>query len=398
VKGKANPVVIYTPNANGRRREAKFGTSGESTLIPATIIGRQQETDGITSKIGDLLVGKAGVLVVEGVAGMGKSALMRFATEMAREKGLVHYVSSSEATDKTTSYYAWKTIICQILGIEPEKEQPLAQLVEACSNFVTSKDSLDYLPLLNKVLPITLPENDLTKNISPKLAQSEIRRLMKGFVVNKTKKGPLLILLEDIQWLDVDSLALLYSLAHDTSLPILFLLTGRPNPAGTPSELSKVCYNSSFPSFSCNLSFSSLTSGPTPQIFLLEHCLCLKLEPITKEQSVHLIKQCLACTTVSQTVLDLVYSKALGNPMFVEEIVYRLRDAGILQVEGGECIVSGDMSILDLPGTMQGVIASRIDSLPASPQMVLKVGEYFPAPLLQFLTSSLTFPSLLSSS
>jgi len=66
--------------------------------------------------------------------------------------------------------------------------------------------------------------------------------------------------------------------------------------------------------------------------------------------------------------------QALGNPMFVEEIIYKLRDAEAIRVEGGECMITGDMANLDLPSNLQGVIASRIDSLPAAPQMVLKVG------------------------
>jgi len=144
----------------------------------------------------DVLQGKPGVLVFEGAAGMGKSALMRFAMEMAKEKELRHFICSTDAMDKSSSFYVFKTILCQLLDIEADSEQTSVELIERLTKILKSKDKIEYLPLLNKVLPINVPENNFTKHLSQKLSQVETRRLIQSIIVAETKQEPLMLLIE----------------------------------------------------------------------------------------------------------------------------------------------------------------------------------------------------------
>ncbi|MCP4251471.1 MAG: hypothetical protein GY778_30920, partial [bacterium] len=68
--------------------------------------------------------------------------------------------------------------------------------------------------------------------------------------------------------------------------------------------------------------------------------------------------------------------RAEGNPFFSEELAYALRDAGLIRVAGGRCHLAPeaeDLSGLDFPETIEGVITSRIDRLSAAEQLTVKV-------------------------
>src|SRR5579859_105139 len=77
-------------------------------------------------------------------------------------------------------------------------------------------------------------------------------------------------------------------------------------------------------------------------------------------------------------LIDLIRKKAEGHPFFSEELAYALRDAGLITVADGKCDIAGeakDFHNLNLPDTVEGVIASRIDRLTPSEQLTLKVAS-----------------------
>jgi hypothetical protein len=104
----------------------------------------------------------------------------------------------------------------------------------------------------------------------------------------------------------------------------------------------------------------------------------IRLGALPSAESITLVCQRLNVPAVPESVERLIISKAEGHPFFCEELVYALRDSGLIQVANGECrVTTSDASLLSLhfPDTIEGVITSRIDALSPQQQMTLKVAS-----------------------
>ncbi len=104
----------------------------------------------------------------------------------------------------------------------------------------------------------------------------------------------------------------------------------------------------------------------------------LPLERLSAEETRALVGQRLQVAQVPEPVSALILARAEGNPFFSAELAYALRDAGLIQVAGGECRIApnvADLGAAGLPDTVQGVITSRIDRLSPAQQLTLKVAS-----------------------
>ena len=103
----------------------------------------------------------------------------------------------------------------------------------------------------------------------------------------------------------------------------------------------------------------------------------VRLGPLPPDDAEALVCQSLGVAAVPSAVASLVWQKAEGNPLFVQELAFALRDAGLVEVVDGACRLSPgvDVGSLVLPDTVQGVITSRLDRLPPAQQLTLKVAS-----------------------
>ena len=170
-------------------------------------------------------------------------------------------------------------------------------------------------------------------------------------------RSPTLIVLEDAQWQDSASWALV-SLASRRAASLLLLLATRPFTQNSPLEYNQL-----------------LRAASTTH---------LRLDALTRDDTAQLLAACLGADTVPEAVAGLIHDKAEGNPLFTEELAYALRDEALLRIEDGECrLVAGsaDEGRLAFPDTLHGVVASRIDRLAAPQQLAVKVasviGQHF---------------------
>jgi tetratricopeptide (TPR) repeat protein len=112
-----------------------------------------------------------------------------------------------------------------------------------------------------------------------------------------------------------------------------------------------------------------LLSAPTTQRLILS--------PLSPEESLALVQRRLGVARLPDSVVALLLSRAQGNPFFLEELTYALRDSGKLQIDKEECQVAPglDLQTLEFPENVQGVVTSRIDRLTPPEQLTLKVAS-----------------------
>lgn len=353
VKGKSAPIAVYRPRGL-REPEAQNDNA---------MVGRASERMLLTEQLHLLLRGgSGGMVIIQGEAGIGKSRLASDLIEQARELGFLTLLGAAAAIEQATPYYPWRPVVGNLLNLEgiadaaAQRERALAQLAVA-------PELLRLAPLLNEVLPLDIPENELTAQMSGQVRADNTRDLVLRLIQAAARLTPTVLVLKDLQWFDSASLNLALIVSQMVQ-PLLLVITTRPLEATLAAEYL--------------------------HLFQASGAQQISLDALTRAETAALVGQRLGVAAVAEPLVDLIHAKSQGNPLFAEQLAYALRDAGQVVVEDGVCRIApdaGDLQAVGLPDNVQSVIISRIDRLPPAPQLTLKVasviGRVFPFRVLQ---------------
>lgn len=354
VKGKAEPVLLYRP----------LGPVASTIASARMLIGRKSERHCLTDRLQALLHrGEGGLVIIEGEAGIGKSHLVDDLYYQAHAVGANILMGAGNAIDQTTPYYPWQAIFLRLFHVEAYANDPEFLWTQVCTHLPADPEMEDCAPLLNAVLPVQIPDTDLTAHLTTPVRAERTHALLARLLHTAARHTPTLLLLEDVHWFDSVSWTLLATVCRDVP-SALIVITTRP------------------------------FAEPIPKDYQQLHKTCmaqkLSLTPLSLEDTVALVCQRLGVTALPVPVSDLIYEKTAGHPFFSEELAYALRDAGVIRVAEGTCQVvpgAGNFRTIPFPETLEGIITSRFDRLPPVHQLLLKIasvsGPVVPAFLLQ---------------
>jgi class 3 adenylate cyclase/predicted ATPase len=346
VKGKAAAVRLYRPlgqqSAQGRHSQIRDFDS-------SSLVGRAAEGVRIERLLEQTAAGQLHVLCLEGDPGIGKSRLVGELARRVRERGLVGLVGRGEAIEQQTAYRAWQEIFSTFFDLENLADMP-AQRRRAQERLAEIAPGLvERAPLLNDLLGLGLPETTLTEHLDPKLRQASLLALLIDLLGLWAAERPLVLVLEDAQWLDSLSWQLALQVARSlTELPLLLVLALRP-PENIASDHPYHVL--------CGLSSSER----------------LALEPLSPAETVELAAARLGAAELPPAIVTLIEQHAAGNPFVAEELAFSLRDSGTIEIVDGRGVLRANHHDLRLPDTVQGLVLSRMDRLPAGQQLTLKV-------------------------
>ncbi|MBN1890204.1 MAG: AAA family ATPase [Thermoflexales bacterium] len=353
VKGKKDPIAVYRP-LSPAEAAAKHTTQPKTTAVDhkSTIVGRAKERAMLEAKLQTLLKdSQGGTIVIEGEAGIGKSRLVSDLLERAKGLGIPTLSGAGDAIEKSTPYHAWRPVFRQFFSLDTltdadERRKRVLERLQAYPNLMR------LAPLLNAVLPLDLPENDITRQMDGQVRADNTRTLLLQLLQTATAQSPTLLVLEDAHWMDSASWLLTLFIGQG-SHSLLLVIVARPLLGALPEEY-------------CQMLFSA------------DNAQWLNLEALSLEDTLALVRQQLGVKSLPEAVAALIRDKAQGNPFFSEEMAYALRDSGLILIDEGECHIAtgaGNLNELSLPDTVQGIITSRIDRLPPSQQLALKVAS-----------------------
>ncbi len=362
VKGKAAPVAIHGP-ASGRLvgRGGPRSISGVQSAgqggRPA-LVGRMRERVVLIGKLHELLRGRSATVVVEGEAGLGKSRLADDLLDQAEAMGVLRLIGAREAPDGAAPYHAWTPVFRSIFALDdpslgPEVERDPWGHVQAVLKDMVPK-AAPRAPLLAAALALDPAETERTAGIAGKARAEMTRDLLIAVLRGHLEDGPALLLIEDAQWVDAASWALLAEVRERIG-PLLCVLVTGPIDSDTdpaPSELRQV-----------------LADAATHH---------LVLGPLSLAETETLVCRKLGVSRAPEEVIEFVYGRAEGHPLFTEELSVALRDAGLLSIIGDECYLSpeaGDLKTAQFPDNLEAVITARIDRLSPQLQLVVKVAS-----------------------
>ncbi|MFL6251513.1 MAG: ATP-binding protein, partial [Actinomycetes bacterium] len=299
--------------------------------------------------------GTSGLVMIEGEPGIGKSRLLADLLEQAQARGVRSLTGAGDAIEKATPYHAWRpvfTALFDLAGVDEAEERRRRVLAHVQTDPALSR----LAPLLNSVLPLELPDNELTAQLTGEVRADNTRELLLQLLQPPAatpagRAAPLLLVLDDAHWLDSASWALARQVVVRVR-PLLLVLATRPLIEPLPDD------------------YRRLRQDPATEY--------LRLEPLSPYDILALVCDRLGVGQLPEPVAALIHERAQGNPFFSEELAYALRDAGLLRISDGICTIApdaGDLSSLSVPDTMQGVVAARIDRLPPGQELTLKVAS-----------------------
>src|SRR5215216_1367641 len=350
VKGRTDLVEVFHPV------ELK-----KSVIRPkAELIGRQEEKALIASSLQEFSRGAPHqTIILQGEAGIGKSRLFEDLVRQAETLDVNMFSGGGDAIEKNSPYHAWRPVFNKIFGIEDlvAKAEFSEETRNVIHNIVFSKlaeierDLSRYAPLLDVILPVQIPDNELTSAMTGEIRGGNIRELLTSLLSFESRKAPVVMVLEDLHWFDSASWALLVD-AQQKVRPILLALNTRPLPDPIPNQFKQIL--------------------ETPDTRLI------KLEAMMLDDVEALVCQRLGVKSVPPMIGRLIREKSEGHPFFAEELAYALRDSGTLMIANQECRINVrfvNFEDLTLPDTLQAAITNRIDSLAPSQQLTLKVAS-----------------------
>jgi class 3 adenylate cyclase/tetratricopeptide (TPR) repeat protein len=352
VKGKSEPISVFS--ATGRAR----GGARRRTRYQLPIVGRRVELDTLAAGLARAHEGKGSVVGIAAEAGVGKSRLVAEFVRRARRSGNVVAFGECQAFGTTTSYVVWREIWRTLLRLHDD--EPEATQIASLERELAEIDAglVPRTPLLDVLLGITIPDNELTRSLEAELRKTSLEALLVDCLRARATEEPLVLVLEDCHWIDPLSRDLLELLAREAaSLRVLVLLAYRPD----------------------------VEPGGGLGIGRLPHFSEIPLAELEPEEAEQLIRSRLEQlvgpeTEVPPALVELVTTRSQGNPFYVEELLNFIRAQDVdLQDERA-------LRRLQLPESLHSLILSRIDTLSEAPRRTLKVasvvGRTFAAPSL----------------
>ena len=213
------------------------------------------------------------------------------------------------------------------------------------------RDTLPYLFALLGIVEGADPFAQMDAQVRRRRTQDAVKRIL----LRESLKQPLMVIFEDLHWIDEETQAFLNLLAEGiANAPALLLVNYRPeytHPWG-----SKTYYTQ------------------------------LRLDPLGKESASEMLSALVGDAPELVPLKRLILERTQGTPLFMEELVRALFDEGVL-VRNGSVKVTKSVSQMKIPPTVQGILASRIDRLPPDEKDLLQtlavIGTEFPLSLVR---------------
>jgi class 3 adenylate cyclase/predicted ATPase len=303
------------------------------------LIGRVQELAYLNDVWQRVSAGTGQCVGVVGDAGIGKSRLLyEFLSSAAATECRIIEIGALDS-DALASFHIVKKLLRTILSIEESDDAPATSGKVTALMASLGADLSIKSPLL---FALDIPPDDREWASLP--ASEHVRRMRNAIsilLVLIAKAKPLIVVVEDLHWIDAESEALLDRLIDGVATQqVLLLLTFRPD------------YNHAWGS---RRNYNQL-----------------RLDPLLRTEAEALIEVLLGDSSSMRASVKLIAERTDGVPLFIEETVQALAQSGALRGSLGDYAAVSEITDLRVPATIQSVIAARIDRLAANERWLLQ--------------------------
>ncbi len=353
VKGVSEPVKIYEVLGIGPLR-TRMEIAARRGLV--RFVGRQSEREHLQRALEQAKAGHGQIVGVMGEPGVGKSRLF-YEFKLVSQQGCLVLETFSVSHGKAYPYLPLIDLLRNYFQLTPQDDERKRQEKITGKVLTLDRSLEDTLPYLFALLGIAEPISSL-QQMDPQIRRKRTLEAIKRLLVRESLNQPLIIIFEDLHWLDAETQAFLSLLSESVaSARILLLVNYRP-------EYQHAWGNKTY--------YTQL-----------------RLDPLGPEEAQTLLSELVGEDLSVQPLKQFILEKTEGNPFFMEEIVQALREQGVLARDAvvgahSRAPVPADLHI---PATVQAVLASRIDRLPTEEKDLLQtlavIGKEFSLGLLK---------------
>jgi tetratricopeptide (TPR) repeat protein len=352
IRGLAEPVEVFEL-LSAAPALTRLQVSAARGLT--RFIGRDAELEQLRAAVERAGAGAGQVVAVVGEPGVGKSRLMWELGRSHRTDGWLLLESSAVSYGRGAPFHPVVRLMKAYLGIEDRDDE--RRVREKLTGKLLALDEAlrPALPALQALLDV--PVDDAAwKQLGGEGQRQRTIDAVKRVLLRESQAQPLLVVLEDLHWIDGDTQALVESLVESVpSHRLLLLVNYRPE-------------------------FQHGWGGKT-------YYGQIRLDPLAPASAEALVGTLLGGDTELGPLTSMLIARAQGNPFFLEESVRVLAETGALAGEPGAYRLAKSVQVVQLPETVQAILAARIDRLPPEDKRLLQsasvIGKDVPLVLLQ---------------
>jgi class 3 adenylate cyclase/tetratricopeptide (TPR) repeat protein len=355
VHGKGTPLKVFELTA-ARHLRTRIEAGLERGLTP--FVGRAKEFALLRERLADARTGHGQIVLLAGEPGLGKSRLLLEFQHSLAVGEICWLAGRSISFGSQIAYLPIIDLMRRLFGMEDGENQTQTYSRFEAEAEALGADVLPDLPFIKQLLSLdtkceNLPDMDAQQR------RVKTFEALRNVILKRAQRDSVILVLEDLHWVDRTSQDFLVSLADSLSMaPILMVLTYRPG------------YQNPFPERS----------------FVTR----LTLQQLSDKETLEMAGQMLTDHQVPEQLRDLVLGKAEGNPFFVEEMIKSLQEAGALEPRDGSSKAGKASARIEVPDAIQDVVMSRIDRLEPSPRKALQlasvIGREFTIELLETIS------------
>jgi class 3 adenylate cyclase/predicted ATPase len=352
VKGMAEPVEVFElVGASALRRRLQAAAARGLTRF----VGREAEVAALQQALEQAGAGHGQVVAVMGEAGVGKSRLVYECVHAHDTQGWRVLESASVSYGKATPYFPVGDLLKRYVHVE-DADEPRTVRAKVTGQVLTLDETLqEAVPALLWLLDV-LPDDSSFRALEPQQRRQRTLEALKRVLLRESQVQPLLLVFEDLHWIDSETQVLLDSLVESLPTARLLLLVNY-RPEYQHNWGSKTYYTQ------------------------------LRLDPLPLASAETFLDAVLGQDRSLTPLKRLLIARTEGNPFFLEESVRTLVETGVLAGEQGAYRLPHALPTIQVPATVQAVLAARIDRLPPEDKQLLQagavIGPEVPLPLLE---------------
>jgi class 3 adenylate cyclase/tetratricopeptide (TPR) repeat protein len=352
IKGLAQPREVFELVGAGPPR-TRLQAFAARTLT--RFVGRQAEVEALRQAHELAGAGHGQLVAVIGEPGVGKTRLIYEFLCASLTQGWLLLESQAASYSQVIPYHLVRELLKAYFQLEARDDA--GQMRSRVADKLRTLD-----PALAPILPAVLalldvPVDDRAwQTLDPPQRRQRTLDALKHLLLRESQVQPVLLICENLHWIDTETQAFLDSLVE--SLPtarLLFLVNYRPE----------------------------YQHGWGSKTYYAQ----LRLDPLPAVSADELLQALLGDDASLTALAPLLMARTEGNPFFLEESVRTLVETGLLDGEPGAYRLEQPLNTLHVPVTVQAVLAARIDRLPLEEKHVLQtaavIGTEVPLPLLQ---------------
>jgi class 3 adenylate cyclase/tetratricopeptide (TPR) repeat protein len=338
IKGKSRPISVYAVKCEKDRP-----MPGQRKLNHySALIGRQPELDQLLKAMEDLKAGKGGIITIVGEAGTGKSRLLQEFEKQLVGQGVNSITGYAFAHTQQVPYFPLVHLVRRWLELDGSAtaEEMATGIAQRVGEMLGP--NAEEIPIIQGLIGQDVQE---TVGMSPEEWRERLKSAMLNLMSAIARQAPTVFCMEDVHWGDAASYKLLKDIIFNFDYPALVINTTRPHASLFTSHEQEI-----------------LASIYTE----------IRLGELSPAQTEQMMESMLDTDALPADLCRLIRNRAEGNPFYLEEILNALVDSKTLAFEDGCWQMNRAFKETDIPSTIHGIIASRMDQLGPEDKRILQ--------------------------